>query len=221
MSHCDEDCCNCMHEHESSKIDIVLYVIALAFFVLAFFVPNNILQLLLYGISIILVGHEVILEGIKNIFKLNFEEDTLMTIAVVAAFALGEYMEACLVLFLFALGEYLEERAIKTSRKNIEDIVSLKENTANVEENGKIIVKNSKDVNVGDTILIKPGERVPLDCIIISGETELDESSITGESQSVYVKENDSIMSGSINLSRSNLRKSRKRFGTFYGIANC
>lgn len=147
----------------------------------------------------ILSGYDLIIEGIKNIFHLNFEEDTLMTIAIIAAFVIGEYPESVAIVLLFKLGEVIENKAVEKANKNINSIASLKIQTAN-----KIIGKEIKTVNVeelkiGDTILIKPGETVPVDCTIIKGESALDTSKLTGESKLVYVNEKNEILSGSIN----------------------
>lgn len=128
-------------------------------------------------------GYEVIVEGILNIFKLNFEEDTLMTIAVIAAFALGDFSEACLVILLFKLGEMIEDRAVDKSNSNIEEIVSIKAKNANLVTGDKIEVVDVNVLKVGDKILVKPGENVPVDCRVLSGESNIDTSSITGESK--------------------------------------
>lgn len=197
MNNYSEDC---KYSKEQRKKDIILYSIAIVIILVALLIPIKILKMILFGTTIALIGHKVLLQGIKNIFEFNFTEETLMTIAVIAAFIIGEYPEACLVLFLFNIGEFLSQRAMNKSYDNIEDVISLKQNNANVVEDGHVVVKNSKFVNVGDTILIKPGEMVPLDCIIVSGKTQIDVSNITGESNAVIVKENDHILSGSINL---------------------
>ena len=141
----------------------------------------------------------MIVEGIKNIFHLNFEEDTLMTIAIIAAFIIGEYPESVAIILLFKLGEVIENKAVEKANKNINSIASLKVQTAN-----KIIGKEAKVVNVeelkiGDNILIKPGETVPVDCTIVKGESALDTSKLTGESKPLYVSEKNEILSGSIN----------------------
>ena len=156
-------------------------------------------RLIIYLLAVILSGYDLILEGIKNIFHLNFEEDTLMTIAIIAAFIIGEYPESVAIVLLFKLGEVIENKAVEKANKNINSIASLKVQTAN-----KIIGKETKVVNVeelkiGDSILIKPGETVPVDCIILKGESALDTSKLTGESKPVYVKEKNEILSGSIN----------------------
>ncbi len=201
--------CNHCHTHgneteeKSNKKDIVLYIISIIIFILTFLPILENYKIWVYLIVVLLSGYELIIEGIKNIFKLNFEEDTLMTIAVIAAFALGEFPESCMVVLLFKLGEFLEEKAVENSNKNIKSIVEIKSKTANIiDEKENIKVVNVEEVKVGEKIIIKPGEMVPLDCKILKGTANLDMSSLTGESMPVNVKENEEILSGSINLNR-------------------
>lgn len=188
------------------NINVILYIISIILFASSFLIFSNypILEkykIYIYLLIIILSGYELIISGIKNIFKLNFEEDTLMTIAVIAAFVLGEYPESCMVILLFRLGEFLEEKAVENSNKNIEDIIKIKSNTANlIKENGEIQVLDVEKIKVGENILIKPGEIVPLDCIILEGISNIDTSAITGESKLVEVQGNKNILSGTINL---------------------
>lgn len=206
-------CCNCNHAHheenkhennheeKESKISLVLYIVSVIIFLLTFIPIDIPYKFVMYLVVVILSGYELILKGIKNIFHLNFEEDTLMTIAVIAAFSLGEFPESCMVILLFRLGEFIEDKAVENSNKNINDIVKIKPKTANLldeKEEDKIV--KVEDVKIGDKIIIKPGEMVPLDCKIIKGKSSLDTSEITGESIPVYVEENQEILSGSINL---------------------
>lgn len=194
---------------------IIPYITAVIVFLVTFIpvIPENV-KIGMYIITLLLAGYELFIEGIKNIFHLRFEEDTLMTIAVIAACFLSEFREACLVVLLFCLGEFIEDMAISKSNKNIEDIVSIKANTANkILENdnrkeGKYNLEDIKiipveELKTGDKILIKPGEMVPVDCIVLSGNSQLDTSRLTGESESKLVKENDEILSGNINLTGS------------------
>lgn len=204
--HCNE--CNIAnhehhHEEKESKLEIILYIVAIIFFILSFTPALANIKVIFIVLSILLSGYELLFNGIKNIFKLNFEEDTLMTIAVIAAFCLGEYMESCLVIILFRLGEFLEKRAVDKSNESIEEIVKIKADTANRIVNGKIEIVSAKEIKVGDTILIKPGEKVPVDCKIIKGESEIDTKSITGESRPVYVVKDMELLSGGINLTGS------------------
>lgn len=189
------------HEEKENKLEIVLYVIGILFLLLSFIPRLGNMKVVLIVFSILFSGYELLFNGIKNIFKLNFEEDTLMTIAVIAAFCLGEYVESCLVIILFRLGEFLEHRAVDKSQDSIKEIVKIKADTANlVKENSEIEVVDVAKIKVNDTILIKPGEKIPVDCIVLTGTSEIDTSAITGESKPVYVKENTEILSGGINL---------------------
>lgn len=204
------------HEHnheESSKLDIILYIISVIVFVISFIPVFENFRFWIYLIVVALSGYKLIFEGIKNIFKLNFEEETLMTIAVIAAFVLGEYPESCMVVLLFRLGEFVEDKAVENSNKNIKDVVEIKANTANLlDDEGNVSLVDVDDVKVEQYILIKPGEIVPLDCKIIKGVSNLDTSSLTGESVPREVKENDNILSGSINLNGSLIARVEKDY---------
>lgn len=190
-------------EEKLNKKDIILYIISIIIFILTFIPILENYKIWAYLLVIILSGYKLIIEGIKNIFKLNFEEDTLMTIAVIAAFTLGEFPESCMVALLFRLGEFLEDKAVENSNKSIKNIVEIKAKTANIiDEKENVKVVNVEDIKVGEKIIIKPGEIVPLDCKILKGTANLDMSSLTGESMPVQVKENEDILSGSINLNR-------------------
>lgn len=201
--------CNHCHTHESeteeklNKKDIILYIISIIIFILTFIPILENYKIWAYLLVILLSGYELIIEGIKNIFKLNFEEDTLMLVAVIAAFALGEFPESCMVVLLFKLGEFLEEKAVENSNKNIKNIVEIKAKTANIiDEKENIKTLKVEEVKIGQKIIIKPGEMVPVDCKILKGTANLDMSSLTGESIPASVKENEEILSGSINLNR-------------------
>ena len=212
-NHCHH--CNTKESETREKLnkkDIILYIVSIIIFVLTFIPILENYKILGYLLVIILSGYELIIEGIKNIFKLNFEEDTLMTIAVISAFCLGEFPESCMVVLLFRLGEFLEEKAVEKSNKSIKNIVEIKAKTANIiDEKENIKVVNVEEVKIGEKIIIKPGEIVPLDCKILKGTANLDMSSLTGESMPVAVKENEEILSGSINLNRKFNMRSTKR----------
>ena len=188
------------------NINVILYIISIILFASSFLIFSNYstlekYKIYIYLLIIILSGYELIISGIKNIFKLNFEEDTLMTIAVIAAFVLGEYPESCMVILLFRLGEFLEEKAVENSNKNIEDIIKIKSNTANlIKKDQNIEIINVEEIKVGDSILIKPGEIVPLDCIVIDGISNIDTSAITGESKYIQAEQNQKLLSGTVNL---------------------
>ena len=188
-------------KENSKKIDLSLYFLSIIIFTLSFIIVKPQYHIITYLIVILLAGYELLIEGIKNLFKFNFEESTLMTIASIAAFALGEYPEACLVILLFRLGDFLEDIIVEKSEKNIKEIVSIKVDTANIlNDKEEIVVIPSEEVKSGEILLIKPGEKVPLDGVVIHGTSNIDTSAVTGESAPVVVSENDKILSGSINL---------------------
>lgn len=191
-------------EEKEEKFEKIFYIIAIISFVLTF-IPQILgsIKIALYIATILMAGYEIFIKGIKNLIKLNFEEDTLMTIAVVAACILGEFIEACLIVLLFKLGEFIEEKAIDKSNKSIHKIVDIKAKNANLIDGENIKTIDVNDLKIDDYILIKPGDMVPVDCKIISGSSELDTSNITGESTPVTVKKDMELLSGSINLSGS------------------
>lgn len=194
------------HNHSGSKgkkIKIILYVVSIILFAVGFVPVLENYRFIIYLVSVLLCAYDLILEGIVNIFKLNFEEDTLMAIAVIAAFCMGEYPESVMVVFLYKIGEELEERAIEKSHSNIEEIAQIKAETANLYNGNEYEVVDVNKLKVGDKILIKPGEKVPVDSIIIKGNSNLDTQAITGESATKEVVEGEEILSGTINLTGS------------------
>lgn len=202
--------CNCNgnhHEEEEEKhekLEKILYIISVIVFAITFIpqIPENI-KIGMYIVSIIFAGYEILFEGIKNIFKLNFEEDTLMAIAVVAACVIGEFTEGALVILLFKLGEFIEHRAVEKSNDRIKQIADIKAKNANLLKENDVEVVDVNVLKVGENILIKPGEMVPVDCKVISGKSEIDTSNITGESIPVVVSDDMELLSGTINLNGS------------------
>lgn len=191
-------------EEETSLVSKILYVVSIVIFVLSFIPILEPYKIWMCLASVLLSGYKLFLEGIINIFKLNFEEDTLMTIAVIAAFALGDFPESCMVVLLFRLGEFLEDKAVEKSNKNINDIVNIKAKTANIlNKDQSIKVVDVKEVKVGEIVLVKPGEMIPLDGEVLEGTSNLDTSNLTGESRTSLVKEGDQVLSGTVNLSGS------------------
>ena len=200
--HCHHEHCEVEEEHneKEEKLSMYLYGIGILFLVLSLIPIFTEFRVVFVVLAILFSGYELLWNGIKNIFHLNFEEETLMTIAVIAAFALGEYTESCLVILLYRLGEFLEERASDKSEESIKEIVKIKADTANRVIENTIETVDVKEIKVGDTILIKPGEKVPVDCKVLYGESEIDTSSLTGESNPVYVKKGEELLSGGVNL---------------------
>ena len=205
-----------MEEHnkdkKSKKNEIILYILSLIIFGIGFIPALAEYKIWIYLIAVLIAGYDLLISGIKNLFRLNFEESTLMTIAIIGAFVKGEYAESCLVVLLFKLGEFLEEYAERTSNKNIEDITKIKANNANLVCDDEVKVIKVEDLKVGDKVLIKPGEKIPVDCEVISGNSQIDTSPITGESKPVKVKEKDELLSGSINLTSAIYAKVLKEY---------
>ena len=164
--------------------------------------PPAVLTLTLYLIPYALVGYDVLLRAAKNILHGKiFDENFLMTIATIGALCLGEYPEAVAVMLFYQTGELFQNYAVTKSRKSIAALMDIRPDHAAIERNGQLIEVNPEELSAGDEIIIKPGDRVPLDGIILTGTSELDTASLTGESLPKPVTEGDKIISGCINLS--------------------
>lgn len=182
---------------------------------------DRIVNLFLYLISYLLVGYDVLLEafnGIKN--KQAFDESLLMSIATIGAIILAiytksnDFVEAVSVMLFYQIGEFFQSYAVGKSRKSIADLMDIAPDYANIEdENGNIIEVDPDEVEIGSIIIIKPGEKVPLDGIVIDGESSLDTKALTGESLPKDVKKDSEIYSGSINLNGLLKIKTTKEFG--------
>ena len=180
----------------------VIIVISAILFVIALLVKMNLtLQLILMLIAYILVGKDTVLGAIKNVEKGDFlDEKFLMTIATLGAILIGEYPEAVAVMLFYEVGELFQGYAINKSRKSIADMMDIKPEYANVIRNNKSQKVDPDEVQIGETIEIKSGERVPLDATVVKGESTLDTSALTGESVPVEVREGANILSGCINI---------------------
>ena len=164
-------------------------------------------------VATVLSGWRTFLKGIKSVFRLRIDETTLLTIAVIAAFALGEFVEAAMVTILFAVGEIVEEKAVSASRNDIAKLAQIRPDNATVLINGKEVVKAAEEVEIGSTVVVKPHERVPLDGVISMGNTTLDASALTGESVPVDAEVGSEVMSGMINGNSLIEIKTTKKFG--------
>lgn len=178
--------------------NLIKFIIALLLFILSFILKDNSLIILLIGY--IILTFEMIIETPKKIIQGKiFDEEFLMLIATVGAFIIGEYHEAFAVMLFYQLGELLNDKAVDSSRDEIVKLMDLNSETTTVIKDGNELITIPEKVKVGDTIIIKPGEKVPLDGVVIDGESTLDTSKITGESIPRSVNKGDSILSGSIN----------------------
>lgn len=148
------------------------------------------------GVATVLAGNEIFLKGIKSAIRLKLDETTLLTVAVIAAFCLGEFTEAALVTILFCFGELLEDIAVSRSKKNIETLAQIRPDKAILIENGKEVEVPAENVKIGSTILVRPYERIPVDGTIVQGNSSIDTSAITGESVPVDGAKGTEVMSG-------------------------
>ena len=162
---------------------------------------NQYLQLILIIISYVIIGKNVIFKFVNNIKRGNyFDENTLMTIATLGAFMIGEYPEAVAVMLFYEIGELFQSYAIGKSRKSIAELMDIKAEYANLYKNNEIMQVEPDEVQIGDIIEIRPGEKVPLDAEIIEGETTINTSPLTGESIPLEAREGTKILSGCINI---------------------
>ena len=170
-------------------------------FILAIIFKINILFIFAY----IIISYELFIEAIKE--KELFNEATLMIIATIGAIFINEYQEAVIVMILFQLGEYLSDLAVNNSKKSIIELMDLRSDIVTLEDNTQIDIDDCK---IGTKFVVKPGEKIPLDGIVIEGSSTLDTKSLTGESKPLIVKKNSEVLSGSINLDSILIIKSTK-----------
>ena len=198
------------------KKSVIQISISLVLFLISFFISfnNTWIPNILYIISYLIVGAEIVWKAIKNLIKGNvLDEHFLMAIATIGAFAIGEYPEAVAVMLFYQIGELFQDYAVDKSRKSIASLMNLRPDFANIKRKDEILQVSPEDVKIGDKILVKPGEKVPLDGTIVEGSSTLDTSSLTGESLPREVQVGDSILSGCINQTGLLTVEVTKEFG--------
>ena len=191
-------------------------VIALVLFVIALLIPfpyewiNNVVFIASY----LIVGLEIVLKAIRNITRGKvFDENFLMAIATIGAFGIGEFPEAVAVMLFYQVGELFQSYAVDKSRKSISSLMDIRPDYANVKRNDEVSKVSPEEVKIGELIVVKPGEKIPLDGVVEEGKSMLDTSSLTGESMPQDVSVGDSILSGCINKSGLLTIKVTKEFG--------
>ena len=199
---------------EYNKKDLIKIGISFGIFlaanILKFPEPYN---FILFFTSFLISGYEVILKAVKNIFHGNvFDENFLMTIATIGAFSIKQYPEAVAVMIFYDLGEYFEDKAVDHSRKSITSLMNIKPLFANIKTENGIKTISPKEVKIGDFVVVKPGERVPVDGNVIEGSSFMDTSAITGEPVPIGVNEGDAVLSGFINKNGLIVFKAEKEF---------
>lgn len=214
QSHGDHDEC-CGHEHheehqhehshgeEHSKLKLILLCAGAVLFIVAFilhFLPNTAITCAVLSIlATALSGYDVAIKGVRSVLKRRIDETTLMTVAVLAAMVLGEFVEAAAVMVLFGVGELLEDKAVEKSRRDIRKLADIRPDKATLLEGGVRREVMAEQVAVGSLIEIAPHTRVPLDGVVTEGHTTLDASSLTGESAPVSAGPGSELMSGMLN----------------------
>ena len=155
---------------------------------------------ILYVIAYIIVGYDIVLKAVRNIFKGKvFDENFLMTVATIGAFCIGEFPEAVAVMLFYQIGELFQSYAVDRSRKSVASLMDIRPDYANVYREDEIERVDPDEVNIGEIILVKPGEKIPLDGIVVDGESMLNTQALTGESVPRKVTVNDEVLSGCIN----------------------
>ncbi len=191
-------------------------IISLLLFVICIFIPEKyaLIRALAFLAPYIAVGYDVIKKAVKNIFSGQiFDENFLMLAATVGAYALGEYSEAVMVLILYQIGELFQSCAVSKTRKSITALMDIRPDSANkVYEDGSINVISPEELAPGDIILIKSGEKIPVDCVVTKGESYIDTTALTGEAQPVAVKEDSILTSGCVNISGTLYARVNKPF---------
>ncbi|MDR2203715.1 MAG: cadmium-translocating P-type ATPase [Nitrososphaerota archaeon] len=190
------------NENKSQLIKLILgaVVFGVGFFLEHYLLNGSYIPLAVFIASYLMLGGEIVLRALKNITRGKiFDENFLMSIATIGAFIIGKYPEAVAVMLFYQVGEYFQEVAVRRSKKSIADLMDIRPDFANLKKNGKIVKVTPSTVNIGDIIIVKPGEKIPLDGIVIEGEAMLDTMALTGESVPRKASISDTVLSGCIN----------------------
>lgn len=219
--------CGCGHDHaheELNKKDFIFKIATGGILLVIGYILNELTEkgvidipsfvyLLCFGLSYLIVGFSIVKEAVEGIIHGDiFNENVLMGIASIGAFAVGEYTEGCAVMFLFTIGEFLQSLAVQRSRKSIKDMLELKPQEVTVLRDGTEAVMSPDDVEIGDIMIIKPGEKIDIDGKIIEGCAELDMKALTGESIPVSKSAGDEVLAGSVNIDGALKVEATKRY---------
>ena len=168
---------------------------------------------ILFVLAYVVFGYDVVIKAVKNILKGDFfDENFLMSLATICAFVIGEWTEAVAVMLFCQVGEYFQSMAVDKSQKSIKGLLEIKADSVTVERNGEVQAIAPEEINIGDTIVVKAGEKVCVDGVITKGESSFDMKALTGESVPVEKKQGDTVLSGSINTGAVIYMKAQKRF---------
>lgn len=190
-------------ENKTKKeFHLSILIIALAIGLLGYFMRlNNTAKMILYIVAYTLLLYRTGINAVKLLFKnKTINENMLITISCIGALAIGEVVEGMLVIALYTIGKILEEKAVNNSRKSIKDLIDIKQPYANLKQTDEIKKVDVEEIKINDILVVKKGEKIPVDGIVITGETMLDTSALTGESELMQIKEGDQVLSGSMNM---------------------
>ena len=197
------------NKSELTKIIFSFFLLILGLFAS----KSSIVSFSCYILSYIILGTEVIINAFKNLVKKNIlDENLLMFIATIGAFFLGEYAEGVAVMLFYQIGEFFNSYASQKSKRSIKEIVDLRPDYANLMVQGRPIKKPPEEIKIGDIIMIKAGERVPLDCTVQDGNSNIDTSALTGEAMPIYASRGSELLSGYINLTGTLLAKVKTNY---------
>lgn len=202
--------------NKKQKNNLIRIIVTIVLLVIIHFLEteNQTLNLLLFIVPYLIVGYDILHKALLSIKNSQaFDENFLMSVATIGAFFLGEYHEAVEVMLFYQIGEWFQSYAVGKSRKNIANLMDIRPDYANIEQDGELVKVDPDDVNVGDTIVVKVGEKIPIDGVIIEGNTTLNTSALTGESKPKDVHVNDEVISGCINMTSPVKIKTTKEFG--------
>ena len=207
--------------NKKQKKMLTRIIIAAAMLIALHFLPvTGLVRLALYLVAYLVIGYDILRKAWKGILNRQvFDENFLMAIATVGAFALaiyeksGDYTEAIAVMLFYQIGELFQSYAVGKSRKNISELMDIRPDYANIERDGKLEKVDPDEVEIGSTIVVQPGEKVPIDGVVLTGKSSLNTSALTGESLPRDVKEGDEIISGCINMTGVLTIRTTKEFG--------
>lgn len=202
--------------NKKQKRNLIRIVVTIILMVLLHFIEpeDELLNLILHLIPYFIIGYDILYKSLLSIKNgERFDENFLMSIATIGAMALKEYHEGVEVMLFYQIGELFQSYAIGKSRKNISALMDIRPDYANIEKDGDIIQVDPDDVNIGETIIVKVGEKIPIDGIVIDGQTTLNTAALTGESKPRDVSINDEVISGCINMTSPIKIKTTKEFG--------
>ena len=199
---------------KQKKVLIRIIAAVVLLIALAFVPAEGWLQFALYMLPYLVIGYDILKKAVKGILNRQvFDENFLMAVATIGAIALGDYKEGVAVMLFYQIGELFQNYAVGKSRRNISELMDIRPDYANVEQDGELVQVDPDEVEIGTVILVKPGEKIPIDGIVVEGASSLNTSALTGESLPREAKEGDEVISGCINMTGLLKIRTTKEFG--------